>query len=140
MKIRFQIDLDREDGELLTGGTDLAGALCVLLESSGALRSGTGTLETDAATGTRLVFAAHPERGVSLCIEDGEEIRLTCGSRDALEETVEVRAEKPVSAGLFLPQTEALDAIRYFAETGTPDPFVTWITPEELPESGGYFI
>ncbi|MCQ2408146.1 MAG: hypothetical protein MJ065_06415 [Oscillospiraceae bacterium] len=140
MKIRFQIDLDRADGELLAGGTDLAGALCVLLESSGALRSGTGSLETDAAAGSRLVFAAHPELGVSLCMEDGGEIRLTCGSRDALEKTVEVRAEKSVSAGLFLPLAEALDAIRYFAETGTSDPFVTWITPEELPEGGCYFF
>lgn len=140
MKIRYQIDANREDGELLTGGTDLAGALCVLLESSGAMQSGTGSLETDAAPGTRMVFAAHPDYGVSLCAEDGEKIRLSCSDRNALENTVPIQAEQAVSEGLFLPRQDALDAVRCFAETGTPDPFVTWITPEEMPETGSYYI
>ena len=141
MKIRYELDLADPEYSQLAGGTDLPGALPILLRDSGLLRGGTGYVYRDTDADETLCIAASDDLGLFLGITaDGKEW-LSCGDPDDLTETVEVWGDDLlISRGLFIPTKTALAAARYFAETGKPDPAVKWISPEELPEEGNFII
>ena len=141
MKLRYELDLTAPDYSRTSGGTDLPGALPILLRNSGLLQGGTGYIYKDTEPHAQLCVAAADDLGMFLGLTiDGEEY-LSLGDADALSETVDVWGDDLlISRGLFIPVKAALTAARYFAETGKPDPAVKWITPAELPEDGNYII
>ena len=141
MKLRYEFDLTDAENTKRSGGTDLPGALPILVRDSGVLAGGTDYLYKDNEPQAQLCLAAADDLGMFLRLTaDGTEY-LSCGDADDLAETVDVRGDDLlVSRGLFIPVRTALSAIRYFAENGQPDPAVKWIKPEDLPEDGNYII
>ena len=141
MKLRYELDLNQPDNKQISGGTDLAGALPILVKASGILQGGTGFLYKDSEPQAKLRIAAENELGIFLGMTAGDQEYLSLGDADALAETVGVLGDdQQIARGLFIPVTAALYAIRHFAETGQPDPAVQWVSPEELPEDCDYII
>lgn len=141
MKLRYELDLTDPEYSQKTGGTDLPGALPLLVRESGILDGGTGYLYKDSEPKAQLCIACADGLGMFLGMTAGGREYLSVGDADALSETIDVWGDDlMVSRGLFIPVRSALYAIRHFAETGEPDPSVQWISPEELPEDGNYII
>ena len=141
MKLRFELDLADPAYSQQTGGTDLPGALPLLVKESGILHGGTGYLYKDSEPQAQLCIACADNLGMFLGLTAGDREYLSVGDADALSETIDVWGDDlMVSRGLFIPVRKALYAIRYFAETGQPDPDMQWISPSELPEDGNFII
>ena len=141
MKLRYELDLTDPEYSQTAGGTDLPGALPLLVRESGILQGGTGYLYKDSEPKAQLCIACADESAMFLGMKSGDSEYLSLGDADALSETIDVWGDDLlVSRGLFIPLRKALYAIRYFAETGEPDPALQWISPEELPEDGNYII
>ena len=141
MKLRYELDLTDPEYSQTVGGTDLPGALPLLVRESGILQGGTGYLYKDSEPKAQLCIACADESAMFLGMKSGDSEYLSLGDAGALSETIDVWGDDLlISRGLFIPLRKALYAIRYFAETGEPDPALQWISPEELPEDGNYII
>lgn len=141
MKLRYELALTGPSAGQQSGCTDLPGALPLLLKQSGILAGGTGILCKDSEPQAQIRIAASADSGVYLGLTADGKVYLSLGDAEALSDCIPVGDDgQTVSRGLFLPDGTALAAIRFFAETGQPDPAVTWIAPEELPEDGSCII
>ena len=141
MKLRYSLTFSGTSNGTQNGCTDLPGALPLLLKQSGILQGGTGYLYKESQPQAQIFLAAAADLGVFLGLTAGDTVYLSLGDADALTDCVSISDDDTqISRGLFIPAKIALPVIRFFAETGQPDPAVTWISPEEMPAEGSYII
>jgi len=140
MKIRYEIELTGASPRTLSGGTDIAGALCILLQSANVLEGCSGSIETD-TNQAKLLLEADKDCGVYLCLTNRDGVYLSLKNADDLAETIERGGEERlVARGLFIPPADAMKALRSFAENGKPAAALQWTTPEELPDDTEFLI
>lgn len=140
MKLQYEIELTGDSPRTLSGGTDIAGALCILLQSANVLESCSGQIEAEKSK-AKLRLEARKDCGVYLCLTNKEGTYLSLRDSDDLAESIDCGGEEYMAArGLFIPPADAMKAIRGFAVSGKPADTVKWIMPEELPEGTEYII
>lgn len=107
--------------------------------------SGDAELELRVGEGGRLCLLILPNTDLGiylkmLRIEAGRVVEtwLSQWDKNRLTEVVTCSDEWFASAGLFVPPSEAADAIAEFARTGGRASCVDWIQPSEIPEGGNW--
>ncbi|MBP0975535.1 MAG: hypothetical protein J6P20_05665, partial [Oscillospiraceae bacterium] len=90
MKLRYELDLTDPGYSQKTGGTDLPGALSLLVRESGILDGGTGYLYKDSEPQAQLCIACADGLGMFLGMTAGGREYLSVGDADALSETIDV--------------------------------------------------
>ena len=85
------------------------------------------------------LICAEKELGLHIGITDNEDMHLSLGNKDTLDETVDVWGDGLyISKGLFITSHLAWKALEEYIISQRLCDEVKWITPDDIPEEGNF--
>lgn len=134
--IHYSIDTTENGYNNLEGEVESLTELKQILVKNNAVPDLVGYLTVNDVS---ICICAEKKLGFFIEITDGEDMYLSLGDKDALNEVIDVWGDGLyVSKGLFLPVPLAWKGLEEYIIQNSLCDEINWITPDELPEDGNY--
>ena len=137
--IHYDIDTTENVYSKLEGDAESLMELKQILFKTDVVPDLVGYLSIDNAPNISICISAQKELGFFISITDHENIYLTLGDRNALNETVDVWGDGLyISKGLFIPFSIAWKVLEEYLISNKLSDEINWITSDEIPEDGNF--
>jgi len=137
--INYNIDITENGYHTLNGKVKSLSDLKAILVKNDVIPDLLGTLSVEDILGVSIFICAEKELGLHIGITDNEDMHLSLGNKDTLDETVDVWGDGLyISKGLFITPHLAWKALEEYIISQRLCDEVKWITPDDIPEEGNF--